>query len=56
MLDAHDEGISGQAQDAQQAYLTAQMAHLLWSRGFTDPVLMKQTRLMNEEQFLEVVG
>lgn len=56
MLDAHDEGISGQAQDAQQAYLTAQMAHLLWSRGFTDPVLMKQTRLMSEEQFLKVVG
>ena len=56
MLDAHDEGISGQVQDAQQAVLTTQMEHLLWDKGFTDPVLMKKTRLMSEKQFLEVVG
>lgn len=56
MLDAHDEGISGQVQDVQQSYLTAQMAHQLWDKGFTDPVLMKKTRWMSEEQFLEVVG
>lgn len=56
MLDAHDEGMCGQTQDIQQAYLVANMADLLWQRGFTDPVLMKKTRWMTEEQFLDVVG
>ena len=56
MLDAHDEGMCGQTQDMQQAFLVANTANLLWQRGLTDPVLMKQTRLMSEEQFLSVIG
>lgn len=55
MLDAHDEGMCGQTQDMQQAFLIANMANLLWNRGFTDPVLMKETRLMSEEQFLSLI-
>ena len=55
MLDAHDEGMCGQFQDIQQAFIVSNTANFLWERGFTNPVLMKQTRLMSEEQFLEVV-
>lgn len=56
MLDAHDEGMCGQTQDMQQAFIVSNTANFLWERGLTDPVLMKKTRLMSEEQFLTVIG